>query len=140
MSFANYVRKYDVGSIRLDAPYAHFVHELPLLSFGDVLHTINLSLVYQSKMGNNQFNFMPGFGLNLHKRLVTGGTYAHAYMDGSGASVTLSASSTTGISTFKDDSQRIVRKVNGRFIVENPDYSTEEFDENYNIRLVKDRT
>lgn len=70
MSFANYVRKYDVGSIRLDAPYAHFVHELPILSFGDILHTVNLSLVYQSKMTDNPFYISNGFKLNIQKRII----------------------------------------------------------------------
>ena len=42
----SYVKNYNVGQTKLDLPYANYIHELPLLSFGDVQHTINLSLVF----------------------------------------------------------------------------------------------
>ena len=67
----SYVKNYDVGSIRLDAPRTDFIYELPLLSFGDVQHTIGLSLVFNSRFANsNPFYiangcFCSSFGLNF---------------------------------------------------------------------------
>ena len=63
-----YVKRYDVGNIRLDTPYAHFIHELPLLSFGDILQTIGLSLVYQSKLTNNPFYIANGYAYAPYAR------------------------------------------------------------------------
>lgn len=68
MSFPNFTKKYSVGTVRLDGPHAHFIHELPLLSFGDVLHTINLSIVYHSNLSGNPFNIASGFKLSLQKK------------------------------------------------------------------------
>ena len=89
MSFPNYEKNYNVGNIRLDTPYTHFVYELPLLSFGDVLHTVNLSLVYQSKMSGNPYSIAPGFGLNLQKRLISYQDTAYGYESGNGEYVVL---------------------------------------------------
>ena len=66
----SYVKKYEVGSVRLDAPYAHYIYELPLLSFSDIRNSIGLSLVYQSKLNDNPFYIKNGFKLNLQKRLI----------------------------------------------------------------------
>ena len=52
----SYVKNYNVGSIRLDAPYTHFIYELPLLSFGDIQHNVNLSLVHLFKSTNDLEN------------------------------------------------------------------------------------
>ena len=109
MSFANYVKNYEVGSIRLDAPYAHFVHELPILSFGDILHTVNLSLVYQSKMTDNPFNISNGFKLNLQKRIIFSSSGIPKYFEeGNGSQVPLNYSD--AFCTFNDDTQRILKK------------------------------
>ena len=40
---------------------------------------------------------------------------------------------------FDDDSQRILRKVNNTFILENSDYSKEYFDADGKITLIKDK-
>ena len=80
------VKNYDVGQINLDLlnsntleepPYVQYTHELPLLSLGDVLHNMNLSLVFnyeryrdEKANGKNPFFIAPGFKLNLHKRLI----------------------------------------------------------------------
>lgn len=58
----SYVKNYDIGSIRLDSPYKHFIYELPLLSFGDAQYSINLSLVFQSKLSENPFKIANGYG------------------------------------------------------------------------------
>ena len=59
-----YVKKYGVGQIKLDLPYANYIHELPLLSFGDIQHTVNLSLVFnharyteEAEDNKNPFSF-----------------------------------------------------------------------------------
>ena len=65
---SNYEKNYSVGQIRLDAPYAHFLYTLPLLSFSDIQHAIDLSLVYQSKMTDNPFNIANGYKLSLQKK------------------------------------------------------------------------
>ena len=78
------VKKYNVGQIKPDllqlktpdnAPFVQYTHELPLLSFGDVQHSMNLSLVfnyerYRDEKANNQnpFFIAPGYKLNLQKR------------------------------------------------------------------------
>ena len=51
-----YIKKYDVGQIKLDLPYANYIHELPLLSFGDIQHTVNLSLIFNSEKKKNEDN------------------------------------------------------------------------------------
>ena len=129
MSFPSYEKNYEVGSVRLDAPYAEFVYELPLLSFGDVLHTVNLSLTYQSKMSGNPYNIAEGFGLNLHKRLISYQGTAYVYESGNGETVDLNENASTHVSIFSDGSQRIIRPVNGNLVLENPDYSTEVYRE-----------
>jgi hypothetical protein len=139
MSLPSYEKNYDVGSVRLDAPYADFVYELPLLSFGDVLHTVNLSLTYQSKMSGNPYKIANGFGLNMQKRLIVYDDTAYGYEDGNGTSILLNPDSTGNVSIFSDGSGRIVRKVNSTFVLENPDFSTETYDNNYNLKRVSDK-
>ena len=81
----SYVKNYDVGKIRLDAPYTHFIHELPLLSFSDVQHTIGVSLVFQSKCTDNPFNISIGYKLNLQKRIIlTSGGVPEKLEEGNG--------------------------------------------------------
>ena len=110
----NYVKKYDVGQIKLDLPYANYIHELPLLSFGDVQHTINLNLIfnYQRKVeNNNPFYIAPGFQLNLQKRIImTGNEYNNKYQDEYGKFINLNRIDDNTF-TFQDDSQRILRRV-----------------------------
>ena len=115
-----YIKKYDVGQIKLDLPYANYIHELPLLSFGDVQHTINLSLVYNYSARKreiesgytgetNPFNIASGFKLNLQKRLIK---------DNQGCPIEIQEENGDFVSlnqlysntyTFKDESQRILR-------------------------------
>lgn len=109
-----YVKKYDVGQIKLDLPYANYIHELPLLSFGDVQHTINLSLVFnreryteEAQESENPFFIAPGFKLNLQKRLIIDEDTI-SYQDENGKIIALTQYG--DVYTFQDDSQRILRR------------------------------
>lgn len=141
MSSNNYIKNYSVGQIRLDAPYAHFLYQLPLLSFSDVQHAIDLSLVYQSKMTDNPFYISNGYKLSLQKRIVFSGNYPYSYEDGSGTRITLNRFSNKY--AFDDGSYRFIRTVvnngNTEYVLENPDYSTETFNSYGNIVSIKDK-
>ena len=130
----NYEKNYNVGNIRLDTPYTHFVYELPLLSFGDVLHTVNLSLVYQSKMSGNPYSIAPGFGLNLQKKLsLSQDDNPSYYESGNGEKILLN--NCDGKYVFDDGSQRIIRGT----VLENPDFSTENYNSLGNIMYFTDK-
>lgn len=134
----SYVKKYEVGSVRLDAPYAHYIYELPLLSFSDIRNSISLSLVYQSKLNDNPFYIKNGFKLNLQKRLIMAyGTYPKNYEDCDGTLVSLN--NFVNHFTFNDDSQRIIRYINGQYVLENPDLSTEIYNSSGKIIAIKDK-
>ena len=129
-----YVKKYDVGQINLDLPYANYIHELPLLSFGDVQHTINLSLVFnyaRKAEGDNSFNIANGFKLNMQKRIIkdTSTNLPIEFQDERGKIVVLTNNG-NGIYTFKDDSQKILRVVNDGYELEYSDLSKETFSGN----------
>ena len=135
----NYVKNYEIGNIRLDAPYAHYVHELPLLSFGDIMHTVGLSLVYNSKIEDNLYKIANGYKLNLHKRLIFDNNEIY-YEDASGKTIKLNAADNSStVFAFDDDSQRVVRLIDGVYIVENSDYSTESYNSNGQITSVTDK-
>ena len=138
---SNYEKNYSVGQIRLDAPYAHFLYTLPLLSFSDAQHAIDLSLVYQSKMTDNPFNIANGYKLSLQKRIVLSGNRPYRYEDGNGTAVDLNRFSDKY--AFDDGSYRFIRTVtdegNTEYVLENPDYSTETFNSYGNIVSIKDK-
>ena len=121
----SYVKNYDVGQINVDLlnsigfeepPFVQYTHELPLLSFGDVQHNLNLSLVfnyerYRDDKANskNPFFIAPGFKLNLHKRLIINQydvLTAFQGEDGRNIDITSFGSKFT----FDDESQRIIRR------------------------------
>ena len=127
MSFPNYEKNYNVGNIRLDTPYTHFVYELPLLSFGDVLHTVNLSLVYQSKMSGNPYNMAAGHKLNLQKRIIFSDSGLPLFFeDTDGRSIALNKADDTY--SFSDESRRIIRKQGNAYKLEHSDFSYECYD------------
>ena len=65
------VKKYNVGQIKLDLPTPNYYHELPLLSFGDIHGSVNLSLVFNYRMkGSNPYHIANGCKLNLQKRIT----------------------------------------------------------------------
>lgn len=133
----SYVKNYDVGITRIDNTYKHYVHELPLLSFGDARNTFNLSLVFHSGLTSNPFHIANGYKLNIQKRIIFAGNVPQSYEDGYGTLVTLNKFGDKY--AFDDGSQRIIRLINGQYVLENPDYSTETFDPSGNILLVKDK-
>lgn len=66
----NVNKKYSVGSLYLAEPYCHCIHKLPLLAFSDVMSSIELNLIFNSKnKSENNYNISKGFKLNLQKRL-----------------------------------------------------------------------
>lgn len=133
----SFEKNYEVGSIRLDAPNKHFVHELPLLSFGDARNSLDLSLIFQSKLTSNPFFIANGYKLNLQKRIIFSGSYPQSYEDGNGERIILNRFYNKY--AFDDGSQRFIRLIDDNYVLENPDYSTEIFDGNGNILSVKDK-
>ena len=133
----SYVKNYDVGITRIDNTYKHYVHELPLLSFGDARNTFNLSLVFHSGLTSNPFHIANGYKLNIQKRIIFAGNVPQSYEDGYGTLVTLNKFGDKY--AFDDGSQRIIRFTGEEYVLENPDYSTETFDQSGNILLVKDK-
>ena len=134
----SYVKKYEVGNVQLDAPRTHFVHELPLLAFGDAQHSIGLSLVFNSGAMENSFNISQGYKFNLQKRLILSeGGVPTKLEDGNGVTVDLISFSEHFM--FDDDSQRIIRVQGNTFKLENPDYSKEMYDSFGRITAVYDK-
>ena len=161
----SYVKNYNVGQTKLDLPYANYIHELPLLSFGDVQHTINLSIVFnyaRKAAGDNPFNIASGFKLNMQKKLIISGD-SISYQEESGKIINLTAFG--DVYTFNDDSQRILRRtemlvappiggggsiIGGsitpgltvtqyEYTVEYPDYSKEEYESGGYITGIYDK-
>ena len=151
MSSNNYIKNYSVGQIRLDAPYAHFLYQLPLLSFSDVQHAIDLSLVYQSKMTDNIFGIAEdnifgiaeGYKLSLQKKLIIPENSVNPthYMGDNGSITELFTYGSSGfeVYAFNDNSKRILRKTSSGFTLENPDNSKEFFSVSGNILNVIDK-
>lgn len=121
------VKNYEIGNVRLDLPYNHFIYEFPLLSFSDAMNTVGLSLIFNSNLaGSNDFYMSNGHRLNLHKRLIIQGGGPGMYENGDGSRVNLIEQSGNKY-TFDDDSQRIIRGTGHAYILENPDYSKETY-------------
>ena len=135
----SYVKSYDVGSIRLDAPRTHFIYELPLLSFGDIKHTIGLSLIFQSKTTENAFYISKGYRLNLMKRLIVdAGGIPEYFEESDGTQLPLNDFGDRF--TFNDKSQRVVRKFgDNTFRIDYPDLSAERYDNYGRIIAVIDK-
>lgn len=133
----SYVKNFEVGNVRLDTPNKHIVHELPLLSFGDARNTFALSLIFQSKLTTNPFYIANGYKLSLQKRIILSDGYPQSYEDGNGTLTKLNRF--VDKYAFDDGSQRFIRLINGQYILENPDYSTETFTTDGRILSVKDK-
>ncbi len=135
----SYVKNHDVGSIRLDAPRTDFIYELPLLSFGDVQHTIELSLVFNSRFAtSNPFYMANGYKLNMQKRLIMSSNgYPQSYENEHGALVTLNKQG--GRYSFEDDTQRFIGLAGIDYKLDNPDYSYEMYDNLGKIKSATDK-
>lgn len=129
MSTTHYVKNYDVGQIRLDLPTPNYFHELPLISFGDVHGSINLSLVFNYGMkveNRNPYHITAGYKLNMQKRLVLSDNVPIKYENEYGTMVDL-MKSTDDIYTLDDNTGRILRKVGTTYELENADFSRERY-------------
>ena len=129
----NYVRKYDLGNIRVDLPYASHIHDLPLLHFQDFKGSVDINLIYNRRLFGNNYNFnLPdGYKINIQKKIifnnVTNVGKPYKFIDSDGSIITL-IDNGNSIYTFDDESQRIMRAVNGLYEVEYSDFSKEEYD------------
>ena len=140
----NYVKKYDVGNLYLDLPYANCIYELPLLTFGDMRNTVNLSLIFNHKLkedGDNSFNMTAGYKLNLQKRIFLNNENTAYYQEANGKIEQLfSDTNSNGICTFDDDSQRIIfSQSSGEYLLEYPDFSKEKYDSSGRITETIDK-
>ena len=120
----SYVKNYNVGRIQLDLPTSNYFHELPLISFGDIHGSVNLSLVFNYGMkaqGGNPYSIAAGYKLNLQKRLIMSDGVPSAFQGGNGKIINLNR--TGDIYTFDDDTQRIIRSSDDGYELENSDYS-----------------
>ena len=168
----SYVKNYDAGQINVDLlntvgfdepPYVQYTHELPLLSFGDVQHNLNLSLVfnyerYRDEKANNKnpFFIAPGFKLNLHKRLIINQyDLLTAFQGEDGRNIDIMSFGNKF--TFDDESQRIIRRtahvqkpIGGNtlpeadlttytYAVEHSDFSKEDYNESGRITNAYDK-
>ena len=134
----SYVKNYEIGNIRLDSPYTHFIYELPLLSFGDVQHAIALSLVFNSRLANeNLFCMGCGYKLNMQKRLIMENGVPVSYEDGYGKLTSLNKQGDRY--SFDDDTQRFIGAAGNDFRLDNPDYSCEIYDNYGRIKFVADK-
>ena len=105
----NIVKNFSVGKINMDLPFNQFIHELPLISFGDLKNKLNLSLIYYSYNinDNNSFNIKSGFKLNLQKRLIIENNLPTKYQDEYGRTIDLVEQS--GLYSFDDTSMRFMK-------------------------------
>ncbi len=163
MSNPSYVKKYGVGNIKIDPVNTSFIYELPLLSFKDIQHTVNLGLVYNRQMKTdsetNPFNIAQGLKLNVQKRLIISDEETVTHLqDETGAKIELTKI-TEELYAFADSSQRILRRnvvtleetlpgsgiipdIQGElyeYTVEYPDYSKEKYNGLGKIEAVYDK-
>ena len=139
----NYVKKYECGELRMDLPRANCIYELPLLSFGDMRNSVNLSLVFNRAVkvdGGNPFNISNGYKLNLQKRIIKNSDNSISYQEANGKIVDLlDGNNIMGVHTFLDHSQRIVREISSGYELEYPDFSKERYDSNGRIITTIDK-
>lgn len=138
-----YVKNCDPGKITMDLPSSNYIYELPLLSIGDNHGPFNLSLIFNrtmAKNGTNPFAMAAGYKLNIHKVLNFNDSLAPYLLDEGGNCVDLIDNN--GVYTFNDDSQRILRTGNplpNPYIVENPDFSLEYYNQYGYITSIVDK-
>lgn len=136
----SYVKNFNPGQIHMDLPTANYIYELPLLSFGDVYGTVGLSLVFNRQMkesGDNPFNVVTGYKLNMQKRLIMVNGAPAEFQDESGRRTALV--SHDNIYTFDDETQRILRKNGSTFKLEYSDYSWDIYDQAGKITAAYDK-
>ena len=139
-----YVKHGSPGKITMDLPSTNYIYELPLLSFGDIHGSMNLSLIFNRQMkadNSNPFSLIAGYKLNVQKVLEIENNVPVSIMDENGNCVALMGNSAPY--TFDDYSQRILRVANEssepRYVVENPDFSMEYYNSSGMIDSVVDK-
>ena len=138
----NYIKQYSIGETSVDIPKFKCVHQLPLLSFGDAKGDVALSMVLNTKYCEaDYFNIANGIKLNLQKKLVFEGSDVSQIIDVNGDHIQCYRHG--NVYTFDDDTRRILRiKIvnnNTTYELENPDFSTEIFDDTGKIMRVIDK-
>ena len=136
----SYVKNYNVGQILLDLPTPNYFHELPLLSFGDVHGSVNLSLVFNYGLkakNSNLYSIAAGYKLNLQKRIMMSNGIPSEIQAETGKTITLNK--TNSLYCLDDDTQRVLRLNNGGYELENADYSKEIYDSTGKITAVYDK-
>ena len=89
---------------------------------------------------SNPFNITEGYKLNLQKRLILENGVPTAVQDESGKCISLIGDSFPY--TFDDESRRILRQNDDAampYVIENPDFSTEEYYSDGMIAIVADK-
>ena len=133
----SYVKNYNPGKITVDLPTANYIHELPLLSFGDIYGNFSLSMVFNRQMkadNSNPYHIAAGFKLNLQKKLFMENGKPVQIQDANGNCVDIIGSNSPF--ALDDDSQRIIRLSEGYYTLENADMSKEQYDQNGRITCV----
>ena len=137
----SYIKNYNVGQIQLDLPTPNYFHELPLLSFGDIHGSVNLSLVFNygmNKESSNPYSIAAGYKLNMQKRIVMSNEVPCKFQNETGKTITLNK--TNNLYSFDDDTQRVLRLNNdGSYELENADFSKEIYDNAGKITKVYDK-
>ena len=138
----NYIKQYSIGETSVDIPKFKCVHQLPLLSFGDAKGDVALSMVLNTKYCEaDYFNIANGIKLNLQKKLVFEGSNVSQIIDVNGDHIQCYRHG--NVYTFDDNTRRILRiKIvnnNTTYELENPDFSTEIFDDTGKIMRVIDK-
>ena len=133
----SYVKNYDIGRIRVEENNCNFAYELPLISFGDILYSFDLSLIIHSRNLNTDPANLLNCKTNLQKKLIMKNGIPSEYEDGYGKRTKLNDCSNKY--TFDDESQRILRKSSTKYVLENPDGSKEYYVSSGMITCVEDK-
>ena len=141
----NYNKKFNVGSTSLAEPFFDYYHTLPLVAFGDVKSSAELSLVYNSMLAEeNHFNIGNGFKLNLQKKLLINGTTIQL-IDSNGIKLACNqphngtASYQQPAYAISDNSLRMLRRTTTGYDLEYPDFSKETFDSDGKLTGLTDK-
>ena len=124
------VKNYNVGEIIVDLPTPNYYHELPLLSFGDIHGSFGLSLIFNFELkakSGSQFYMLPGFKLNVQKRIIMKNNAPYTYQGEDGKIINLNSSDI--LYAFNDESHRILRRTGSTYSLEYPDFSKETYDQ-----------
>ena len=135
-----YVKNCNPGKITMDLPWKNYIYELPLFSFSDLYGGLALSLVFNHNMkadSRNPYYIAEGYKLNVHKRIVFEDGIPVAVEEANGNLVYLDGEN--GVYAFQDESHRVLRASGTTFVLENPDFSCENYNSAGNIIASNDK-